>query len=56
MTTHFHVVPRSRMCEAMPPLPQYVSMTWRLVKHRDNFTFTFITLDIEKSDEHRLHL
>jgi hypothetical protein len=26
---------------AIPPLPQYVSMAWCLVKHRDNFTFTF---------------
>jgi len=25
---------------ATPPLPQYV-MTWFLVKHRDNSTFTF---------------
>jgi len=26
---------------AIPPLPQYIFMAWRLVKHRDNFTFTF---------------
>jgi hypothetical protein len=26
---------------AIPPLPQYVFMVWCLVKHRDNFTFTF---------------
>jgi hypothetical protein len=26
---------------AVPPLPQYVFMVWYLVKHRDNFTFTF---------------
>jgi hypothetical protein len=24
------------------PLPQYVLMAWCLVKHRDNFTFTFV--------------
>jgi hypothetical protein len=24
---------------ATPPLPQYVSMAWCLVKHRDNSTF-----------------
>jgi len=24
---------------AIPPLPQYASMAWCLVKHRDNFTF-----------------
>jgi hypothetical protein len=29
------------MREAMLPLPQYVFMGWCLVKHRDNFTFTF---------------
>jgi len=26
---------------AIPPLPLYVFTTWCLVKHRDNFTFTF---------------
>jgi hypothetical protein len=26
---------------AIPPLPQYVFMAWFLVKHRDNFAFTF---------------
>jgi hypothetical protein len=35
------LVPRSRMRGAIPPLPQYVFMAWCLVKHRDNFTFTF---------------
>jgi hypothetical protein len=30
---------------AIPPLPQYVSMAWCLVKHRNNFTFTFYGLD-----------
>jgi hypothetical protein len=34
-----HLVPRSRMRGAIPPLPQYVFMAWCLVKHRDNFTF-----------------
>jgi hypothetical protein len=29
------------MCGAIPPLPQYIFMAWCLVKHRDNFTFTF---------------
>jgi hypothetical protein len=27
------------MCGATPSLPQYVFMTWCLVKQRDNFTF-----------------
>jgi hypothetical protein len=29
------------MCGARPTLPQYIFMAWCLVKHRDNFTFTF---------------
>jgi hypothetical protein len=29
------------MSGATPPLSQYASMAWCLVKHRDNFTFTF---------------
>jgi hypothetical protein len=29
------------MCGAIPPLRQYAFMAWCLVKHRDNFTFTF---------------
>jgi hypothetical protein len=39
LTIHLHLVPRSRMRGAIPPLPQYVFMAWCLVKHRDNFTF-----------------
>jgi hypothetical protein len=30
-----------KMRGAIHPLPQYVFMSWCLVKHRDNFTFTF---------------
>jgi hypothetical protein len=29
------------MSGAIHPLPQYAFMAWCLVKHRDNFTFTF---------------
>jgi hypothetical protein len=44
LTTHLHLVPRSRMRAAIPPLPQYAFMAWCLVKHRDNFTFsTFLS-------------
>jgi hypothetical protein len=32
------------MSGAIPPLPQYAFMAWGLVKHRDNFTFTFFFL------------
>jgi hypothetical protein len=41
LPTHLHLVPRSRMRGAIPPLPQYAFMVWCLVKHKDNFTFTF---------------
>jgi hypothetical protein len=34
-------MPKPRMLGAISPLPQYVFMAWCLVKHRDNFTFTF---------------
>jgi hypothetical protein len=37
LITHLHLVPRSRMHGAIPPLPQYVFMAWCLVKHRDIF-------------------
>jgi hypothetical protein len=40
LTTHL-LLPTSRMCGAIPPPPQNVSMVWCLVKHRDNFIFTF---------------
>jgi len=30
------------MCEATPPLHQYVVMAWCLVKHRDNFTLPYL--------------
>jgi hypothetical protein len=39
LTTHLHLVPRSRMHGAIPPFPQYIFMARCLVKHRDNFTF-----------------
>jgi hypothetical protein len=41
LPTHLHLLPISRMSGAIPPLPQYAVMAWRLVKHRDNFTFIF---------------
>jgi hypothetical protein len=27
------------MCEAVPPLPEYVFMAWFVVMHRDDFTY-----------------
>jgi hypothetical protein len=32
----------SRMRGDIPPLPQYLSMAWFLVKHRDKFIFTLV--------------
>jgi hypothetical protein len=34
------------MRRAIPPLPQYALISWCLVKHRDNFTFTFYDIDM----------
>jgi hypothetical protein len=44
MRNHLHLVPRL-MRGSIPPLLEYVFMAWRLVKHKDNFTFalTLIT-------------
>jgi hypothetical protein len=39
LTTHLHLVPRSRMRGAIPPLPQYAFMARCFVKHRDNLQF-----------------
>jgi hypothetical protein len=43
---------------AILPLPQYVSMVWCLVKHRDNFIFylfvRFILIPFQK--EYKLHI
>jgi hypothetical protein len=36
-----------RMSGAIPPLPQYAFMVWCLVKHRDNFTFTFMIAQLK---------
>jgi hypothetical protein len=40
MTTHLHLVPRSKNAWSYTSTPQYVFMAWCLVKRRDNFTFT----------------
>jgi hypothetical protein len=42
LTTHLHLVLRSGVRGAIPSLPQYVFMAWRLVKHRDKFTYAFV--------------
>jgi hypothetical protein len=40
LTTHLHLVPRSKNAWRYTSTPQYVFMAWCLVKHKD-FTFTF---------------
>jgi hypothetical protein len=40
LTTHLHLVPRSRMRGAIPPLPNTPPWRGAQLKHRD-FTFTF---------------
>jgi hypothetical protein len=44
LTTYLHLVPRSKIREAIPPLPQYASIVWCSVikEHRDNFNFTYV--------------
>jgi hypothetical protein len=42
LTAHLHLLLRSRMRGAILPVPLYVFVAWWLVKHRDNFTFTFM--------------
>jgi len=39
LTTHVYLVPRSRMCGAIPPLPSMHSWRGAQLKHTDNFTF-----------------
>jgi hypothetical protein len=57
LTAHLHLAPRLRTCRAILPLPQYIFMTWWLlkryvfmvwyfVKHRNNFNFTFQTPEV----------
>jgi hypothetical protein len=43
LTTHLHLVPKSRMCVAVSPLPQYIFMARCSVKKEahDNFALTF---------------
>jgi len=44
LTTHLHLVPRSGMSGAIPSLPIKPSRCGALLKHRDNFTYTFFLL------------
>jgi hypothetical protein len=38
LTTHLHLVPRSKNVWSYTSIPQHVFMAWCLVKYRDNFT------------------
>jgi hypothetical protein len=40
-TTHLHLAPRPKNAWSNTSTPQYVFMALCLVKHKDNFTFTF---------------
>jgi len=40
LTTHLHLVPRSKNEWSYISTPQYVFTVWCLVKYRGNFTFT----------------
>jgi len=40
LTTHLHLVPRSRIRRTIPPLPNTPSWRGARLKHRDNFSFT----------------
>jgi hypothetical protein len=43
LTTHLHLVLRSRMCGAIPPFPNTPSWHGTQLKHRDNFTLPYLT-------------
>jgi hypothetical protein len=40
LTTHLHLVPKSKNAWSYTSTPQYAFMAWCLVKNKDNFTFT----------------
>jgi hypothetical protein len=39
LTTYLHLMPRSRIRGAIPPLPEVPSLRGAQLKHRDKFTF-----------------
>jgi hypothetical protein len=42
LTTHLHLVPRSRMSGVIPPLPQYASMVWCSVKKAQGQLYLYL--------------
>jgi hypothetical protein len=41
LSTHFHLVSRSRMCEVIPLLLQYVFMAWYLAQGLYLYTYIY---------------
>jgi len=56
LTTHLHIVPRLRICGAVPqlPPPPYVFMVWCLVKHTAQtpslYLYLYLTTFIGKTE------
>jgi hypothetical protein len=48
LTTHLYLVPMLKIRGAIPP-PQYAFIVWYMVKHRENFTFTLMDSEGEKT-------
>jgi hypothetical protein len=48
LTTHLHLVLRSKNAWSCISTPPIRFMAWCLVKHRDNFTFTLLSLSCNK--------
>jgi len=46
LTTHFHLVPESRMRRAIPRLPEYAFMAWCSVKAQGQLYLFIGCLDI----------
>jgi hypothetical protein len=44
LTTHLHLVPRSKKNGAIPPLPQYAFMAWCLVKKAQGQLYLYLSL------------
>jgi hypothetical protein len=49
LTTHLHLVPKSRMRRAIPPLPQYAFMAWCPVEAQGQLYLYIISFNINFS-------
>jgi hypothetical protein len=52
LTAYLYLLPRLRMCRAIPALPPYVFIVWYLIKHRGNFQTFFAGCKMRRSDLH----